>query len=223
MQKLLIVEDEPDIRESLEDFFRRQEFLVTAAGSARDAHTALSNDSFSMILLDLLLPDGDGLDLLSRIRRAGDHTPVIVLTARGEEKQRILGLKRGADDYLVKPFSLSELAARIDAVLRRSGAAPCEVSIGEARVDLSGHEVKRGRETHRLLQKEAELLSWLLRHPGRTFRREELLREVWGYDATPTTRTVDTHIFNLRKKIEPEPDNPQHILTVHGVGYRLVL
>ena len=223
MQRLLVVEDEASIRESLVDFFGARQYLVRAEGSAAGAERALREERFALLLLDLRLPDGDGLDVLRALRRRGDATAVIVLTARGEEEQRVRGLRLGADDYVVKPFSVHELAARIEAVLRRAGSAPSRVRIGDAEVDLAGHEVARaGGARMRLVAKEAELLAFLLRSPGRTFSRDELLRAVWGFDATPTTRTVDTHVFQLRQKLEAEPDKPRHLLTVHGVGYRLV-
>ena len=223
MKKLLIVEDDMGIRESLEDYFKSLDYLVCATADQRAAQAALSKQSFTLVLLDLRLPDGDGLDILKSMRRDGNLTPVIILTARGEEEQRIHGLELGADDYLSKPFSLHELSARIDAVLRRTGSAAFSFSLGKAEIDLGSHEILFKGHRHRLIQKEAELLAFLYKNPGQVFRREVILREVWGYDATPTTRTVDTHIFNLRKKIEEEPENPKHIVTVHRVGYRLIV
>src|SRR5690606_33942995 len=156
---------------------------------------ALIAQQFDMVLLDLRLPDGDGLDLLRGMRKRGNRAPVIVLTARGELQQRVLGLKLGADDYLVKPFSVHELAARIEAVLRRAEQPTTTVRLGDAEVDLSGHHGHRSGEPFRLLPKEAELLAHLLRHRGKAQSRDELLRAVWGHDAMPTTRTVDTHVF----------------------------
>src|SRR5262245_28242615 len=174
-----------------------------------------------MVLLDLRLPDGDGLDVLRALRKGGDKTPVIVLTARGEVEQRVLGLQLGADDYVVKPFSVHELDARMQAVQRRAVQPAATLRLGAAEVDLAGHTVRRAGAEHRLLPKEAELLGWLLRHRGQTCSRDDLLRAVWGYDATPTTRTVDTHVFQLRQKIEQDPARPEFLLTVHSVGYRL--
>ena len=223
MHRLLVVEDDPSIQGSLVDFFAGREFLVRAVATHAEAKRALAEEQFSLVLLDLQLPDGEGLDVLRAMRRGGDATPVIVLTARGEEAQRVRGLQAGADDYVVKPFSVHELLARIEAVLRRSGAPAVRVRLGDAEIDLAGYEVRRAGNRFRLVHKEAELLGFLLRNPGRTFSRDELLRAVWGFDQTPTTRTVDTHVFNLRKKVEVRPDAPQHLLTVHGVGYRLVV
>jgi two-component system response regulator VicR len=194
--------------------------------SAVDAETAsekLTAQSYTAILLDLRLPGADGLDLLRELRAGGDQTPVLVITARGEEEHRLAGFERGADDYVVKPFSLRELNARLEAVLRRTGPQATVVRIGDAEVDLGAHEIHRGGHGHRLLAKEVELLAYLLRHAGRVVDRAEILREVWGYEKFPTTRTVDTHVFKLRQKLEETPDHPKHLMTVHGVGYKLLL
>ncbi|MCA8974493.1 MAG: response regulator transcription factor [Planctomycetes bacterium] len=227
MNQLLVVEDDASIRESLVDYFRGRDWLVAACASRAAATGALAEQRFHMVLLDLRLPDGDGLDVLRSLRRAGDKTPVIVLTARGEVDQRVLGLQAGADDYVIKPFSVHELDARIQAVQRRAEQPTATVKLGDAEIDLAGHRGTRGdggdgrRSEFRLLPKEAELLAHLLRHRGQTCSREGLLRAVWGYDSTPTTRTVDTHVFQLRKKLERDPAHPEWLLTVHGVGYRL--
>lgn len=221
MNQLLVVEDDPSIRESLDDFFTGREWLVNACEDIAAAELALSNHSFHMVLLDLRLPDGSGLDILRRMRRSGDKTPVIVLTAHGETDQRVLGLQAGADDYVVKPFSVHELDARIQAIQRRVEQPAMTVQLGDATIDLAGHTLRANNTEHRLLPKEAELLGHLLRHRGQACTRDNLLRAVWGYDATPTTRTVDTHIFQLRKKLEHDPSQPEWLLTVHGVGYRL--
>ncbi|MFO1077611.1 MAG: response regulator transcription factor [Planctomycetota bacterium] len=221
MNQLLVVEDDASIRESLVDFFRGRDWLVHACGDRTSATRTLAQQRFHMVLLDLRLPDGDGLDVLRALRRAGDKTPVIVLTARGEIDQRVLGLQAGADDYVVKPFSVHELDARVQAVQRRAEQPAATLRLGDAAIDLQGHEVRRGGDTFRLLPKEADLLAHFLRHRGQACSRDELLRAVWGYDATPTTRTVDTHVFQLRKKIERDPAAPEWLLTVHGKGYRL--
>lgn len=221
MNQLLVVEDDQSIRESLVDFFRGRDWLVHGCSGRLEATHALSKQRFHMVLLDLRLPDGDGLDVLRSMRKAGDRTPVIVLTARGEVEQRVLGLQLGADDYLVKPFSVHELDARMQAVQRRAAQPAATLQLGAAEVDLAGHQLRRDGHEYRLLPKEAELLAHLLRHRGQACSREDLLRAVWGYDATPTTRTVDTHVFQLRQKLERDPAHPEWLLTVHGVGYRL--
>ena len=223
MNSLLVIEDDLSIRTSLVDYFQGRGTRVTAVESAEDASLVLQKERFAAILLDLRLPGRSGLELLKELRRAGDRTPVIVTTARGEEEQRIRGLELGADDYVVKPFSVRELEARIAAVLRRTGSVPSHVTIGTSEVDLGAHTIRRGDARHHLVAKEAELLAFLVLHVGKTWSRRDLLRAVWGHDALPTTRTVDTHVFNLRQKIEPDPEHPVHLLTVHGVGYRLTM
>ena len=223
MKQLLIVEDDPGIRESLQDFFQARGYLVHAAESYQQAESRLAKTVYCAILLDLQLPDGDGLDLLRKLRQSGSDTAALLVTARAEEKQRIQGLEAGADDYVVKPFSAFELSARLSAVLRRSQGRPGLRHLGSCEVDLAGFELRREGRVERLLQQEAKLLRFLLRQPGQTFTREEILHEVWGYETSPTTRTVDTHVCELRRKIEEDPAHPRHLLTVHGVGYRLVM
>ncbi len=220
MKRLLIVEDEERIRETLADFFATQEFLVSTAASLAAAREKLARGDIAAIVLDLLLPDGEGTDLVRELRGRGDTTPILIASARGEERQRILGLRLGADDYLVKPFSLQELLARIEAVLRRTTTPAARVEIGAVVVDFEAFELRRGAQRTPLVAKELELLRHFVQHPGRTFRREELLDALWGRDAAPTTRTVDTHVFQLRQKLEADPAHPRHLRTVHGVGYR---
>ncbi|MBK9386767.1 MAG: response regulator transcription factor [Planctomycetes bacterium] len=220
MKRLLIVEDEERIRETLADFFATQEFLVSTAASLAAARAVLARGDVAAIVLDLLLPDGDGTELVRELRGRGDATPILIASARGEERQRILGLRLGADDYLVKPFSLQELLARIEAVLRRTTTPAARLVIGDVIVDFEAFELRRGSTRTPLVAKEAELLRYLVQHPGRAFRREELLDAIWGRDAAPTTRTIDTHVFQLRQKLETDPAHPRHLRTVHGVGYR---
>jgi DNA-binding response OmpR family regulator len=220
MKRLLIVEDEERIRETLADFFATQEFLVSTAADLATARTLLARGDVAAIVLDLLLPDGEGTELVRELRGRGDATPILIASARGEERQRILGLRLGADDYLVKPFSLQELLARIEAVLRRTATPAARVEIGDVVVDFEAFELRRGAVRMPLVAKEAELLRHFVQHPGRAFRREELLDALWGRDAAPTTRTIDTHVFQLRQKLEADPAHPRHLRTVHGVGYR---
>jgi DNA-binding response OmpR family regulator len=221
VNQLLVVEDDNSIRESLVDYFAQRDWLVRACPDRTAAEQALADQRFHMVLLDLRLPDGDGLDVLRALRRRGDKTPVIVLTARGEVTQRVLGLQLGADDYVVKPFSVHELDARMQAVQRRAEQPTATIRLGEAEIDLAGHQGRRGDTTFRLLPKEADLLAHLLRHRGQALSRDDLLRAVWGYDQAPTTRTVDTHVFQLRQKIEVDPSAPRWLRTVHGKGYLL--
>lgn len=219
---VLIVEDEAGIAESLIDWFELEGHLVSSASTLDEAREKTRRPhGFDLIVLDLMLGNESGLDLLENLRASGDQTPVIITTALGQEEHRVRGLDLGADDYLVKPFGLDELGARVRAVLRR--APPAQgFRIGEDVIDLEAHcVVHSDGERERLLQREVDLLAYLLRARGRTVSRAELLREVWGYRSAPRTRTVDTHVFNLRKKLATERSTPRHLLTVHGVGYRL--
>ena len=217
--KLLIFEDEAGIRESLVDYFETQDFQVTAVANLADAHLAMEEERFDVVILDLLLPDGDGIDFLIQRRQAKDDVTVIIVTARGEEEQRIAGLRAGADDYVVKPFSVVELEARVLAIARRRPQC-ATLELEDAEVDIQAFTITRSGKQTRLLQKEAELLAYLSQHPGIAIKGTDLLKQVWGYEAAPTTRTVDTHIFKLRQKLEVVPDAPRHLVTVHGVGYR---
>ncbi|MCB9831355.1 MAG: response regulator transcription factor [Planctomycetes bacterium] len=222
MSEILLIEDEPGIREAVTDFLVARGYLVRAASTLAGAHDELARGRPALLVLDLRLPDGDGLELLRAMREGRlPRLPTIIVTARGEEAARVRGLEAGADDYVVKPFSIHELWARIRAVLRRSGEAPTRLLLGAAEIDLDAGLVRRAGEELRLLPKEIELLAFFLRHPGRALGREEILREVWGLEVEVTTRTVDTHVFTLRQKIEAEPARPRHLLTARGRGYRL--
>ena len=221
--RVFIVEDSPMLRTRVQAMVASipGAQVIGHAEDAESATRAILADAPDVVVLDLQLAKGHGLDVLRALRKDGDKTPVIVLTARGEVDQRVLGLQIGADDYVVKPFSVHELDARMQAVQRRAAQPAARIRLGAAEIDLAGHAVHRAGAEHRLLPKEAELLAWLLRHRGQTCSRDDLLRAVWGYDATPTTRTVDTHVFQLRQKIEADPARPEFLLTVHGVGYRV--
>ncbi|MCB0261000.1 MAG: response regulator transcription factor, partial [Calditrichaeota bacterium] len=183
---------------------------------------------YDLILLDVMMPHLSGFDVCKKAREKGIRTPVIMLTAKGEEIDKVLGLELGADDYITKPFSLRELLARIKAVLRRAGEAgnapeaSGEVTIGNLTVDFSTYDAYMDERAEPMSHKEFELLKYLWQHQGQTVSRDELLNEVWGYEEFPTTRTVDNFILKLRKRIESDPARPRFILTVHGIGYKLV-
>ena len=222
MRRLLVVEDDPDLREALEAWFGgRAGFDVVAVDRAEAGLRAHADMPVDAIVLDLALPGADGLELLRALRADGDTTPVVIVTARGTEEQRIDGLESGADDYVVKPFSVRELGARVDAVLRRAAGSFAVHRLGDVTVDLDVPELRRGDAVHRLLPREAALLAFLLKHRGRTLSREQLLEAVWGTDAPEGTRTVDTHVFQLRQKLEADPKRPAWLVTVHRRGYRL--
>ncbi|HKW91455.1 MAG TPA: response regulator transcription factor [Methylomirabilota bacterium] len=224
MPRILIVDDEPEMVRGLEDNLRFEGYQTVAAGDGKRGLALALSEAPDLILLDVMMPGMSGWDLCRELRQRGFDTPVIMLTARGEEVDRVLGLELGADDYVTKPFSLRELMARIRAVLRRPGPRQKfeEFAFGDARVHLRARQAFKGGREVRLTRKEFDLLRYLIEHPGEVITRDRLLDEVWGYERFPTTRTVDTHILRLRQKFESDPERPAHILTAHGQGYRFV-
>jgi two-component system, OmpR family, response regulator RegX3 len=220
---ILLIEDEQAISEPLAAALLREGFEPVVAGTAAEGMAQFRNRSPAVVLLDVMLPDGDGRDLLREIR-AESRTPVLMLTARGEELDRVLGLELGADDYVTKPFSAAELIARIRAVLRRTGEPPAgEVSVlesGDVRVDLDTHQATRAGEPLDLTVKEFELLRVLLSRAGKLVRREELVREVWDENWFGSSKTLDVHVSALRRKLGDDPADPRHIHTIRGVGFR---
>jgi two-component system, OmpR family, alkaline phosphatase synthesis response regulator PhoP len=224
--RLLLVEDEAGLVLTLTDRFRREGYLVEHAGDGRTGLERATGEAFDLVILDVMLPHLDGFEVCRQLRHRGVDVPVIMLTARGHVADRVSGLKLGADDYLTKPFEMVELLARVEARLRRRAEAPGagqqEVRFGEVAVDFRRAEVIKSGSPVDLSAREFRLLQYLVEHRGATVSREELLREVWGYDSTPLTRTVDVHIAWLRQKLEPNPRRPVHILTIHGLGYKFV-
>lgn len=225
-QRLLLVEDEPGLVMTLTDRLIAEGYEVATATDAGSGLEAATSGHFDAILLDVMLPGGSGLDVCRTLRQRQVRTPVLMLTARGQVGDRVVGLKLGADDYLVKPFDMAELLARVEALLRRGGKAtpPAGVSevlrFGDVTVDVRKAEVtKRGRRLE-LSAREFKLLCYFLEHRGAVLSRDELLNEVWGYLSVPSTRTVDVHVAWLRQKVEDNPRHPVHVLTVHGLGYK---
>ena len=219
-QQLLVVEDEQTLRETLTYNLRREGYEVTSSGDGGEALELAREQSFDLIVLDVMLPTLDGLSIC-RILRKEQRTPIILLTARSGEVDRIMGLETGADDYIVKPFSLGELLARVRAVLRRATPeASTRLEAGDLSLDLIGRRAYRAGEELRLSHKEFDLLAALIRNAGSALTRDQLLQQVWGYDYPGDTRTVDVHVRWLREKIEVDPAAPQRIVTVRGVGYR---
>jgi len=220
--RILIVDDEPAMVRGLEDNLRFEGYQTVAAGDGRQGLALALSEAPDLILLDVMMPGMSGWDVCRELRRRGVDVPIIMLTARGAESDRVQGLELGADDYVSKPFGLRELLARIRAVLRRPGPRQKfeEYAFGDVRIHLRSRTCFRAGEEVRLTRKEFDLLRYLVEHRGEVITRDRLLDEVWGYDQYPTTRTVDTHILRLRQKFEPDPDRPRHILTVHGQGYR---
>jgi two-component system alkaline phosphatase synthesis response regulator PhoP len=222
-RRVLVVEDEPALVLTLSDRLRSEGHEVAVETDGDAAFEAARAGSFDLIVLDLALPGRSGLDVCRDLRREGVDTPILMLTARAELTDKVVGLKLGADDYLTKPFEMMELLARVEALLRRSGralAGPGAYAFGDVRVDFRKAEVWRDGEPVALSALEYKLLAYLVERRGMVLSRDELLDRVWGYDATPTTRTVDVHVAALRQKIEPNPAKPRWILTVHGLGYR---
>jgi two-component system alkaline phosphatase synthesis response regulator PhoP len=223
-QRILLVEDEPGLVMTLADRLISEGYAVESAHDAETGLAQASNDSLDLIILDVMLPGGNGFDICRDLRQRGIRTPIIMLTARGQVIDKVLGLKIGADDYVTKPFEMMELLARVEAQLRRAGAGPLiptgSYTFGDVRVDFRRAEAYRGQDVVELSAKEFKLLRYMIEHRGAALSRDELLNEVWGYDAAVTTRTVDVHIAWLRQKLEPNQRHPQFILTLHGVGYR---
>jgi two-component system alkaline phosphatase synthesis response regulator PhoP len=227
--RLLLVEDEPGLQLTLSDRLMAEGYTVETAGDGDTGLTLALGGGFDLVVLDVMLPKRDGLDVCRTMRSKGVTTPVLMLTARGQVVDRVVGLKLGADDYLTKPFESAELLARIEALLRRAGqtAAAAPAGGGHSRytfedvvVDVRRAEVTRGGAPLELSAKEFQLLRYFLEHRGATLSRDELLTEVWGYEHTPSTRTVDVHVAWLRQKLEVNPKVPQLIQTVHGLGYK---
>jgi len=222
MTRVLVVDDEPTIREIVVSYLERAGFKTLEAADGNRARELLEHDPPDLVVLDVMLPGTDGLELCRWIR-SRSRLPVIMLTARGEESDRIVGLELGADDYVTKPFSPRELAARVRTVLRRAepdAAADERLSYDGLVIDSSTREVTRGNEPLRLTAREFDLLWFLASHPRRVFSREQLMRRVWGYSAALDTGTVTVHMRRLREKIEDDPSHPRHLETVWGVGYR---
>ncbi len=221
---ILVIEDEPDLREGLRHNLELDGFRVETAAGGLDGLRKATDDRPDLILLDLMLPDLPGLQVLKQLRATGQATPVIIVSAKGQDQEKVAGLDLGADDYLAKPFALGELGARIRAVLRRADARAVSAAgvhdFDDLTVDFKRYTVTRDGEDFQLSRYEAEILRMLIAHRGEVVTREDLLRRVWGYVHLPTTRTVDNHIARLRKKLERDVEHPQHVITVHGIGYR---
>ena len=227
MASVLVVEDEASLNETLRFNLQREGYAVHTAADGETGLQLARTQSPDLIILDVMLPALSGTEVLRRLRGDGSDVPVLLLTARTAEIDRVQGLDLGADDYITKPFGLAELLARVRAHLRRSaangGSQVSVIEFGGLTLDLARRELRDGEGPRPLRPKEYELLSYLAQRPGRTFTRDELLNDVWDIDFAGGTRTVDVHIRWLRKKIEPEPARPVHLITVRGAGYRFEL
>ena len=225
MPKILIVEDEPGMVAGLRDNFEFEGYQVLSAMDGVSGLERALADSPDLVILDVMMPRMSGLDVCKQLKSKRPAIPIIMLTARGQEVDKVVGLELGADDYVTKPFSIRELLARVKAVLRRVGSVPKaqdSYSFGDVEVNLQRCQVSRRGRSLDFSSKEFDLLKYFLSHPGEALTRDRLLEEVWGYDKFPTTRTVDAHIVRLRQKLEPKPDDPRFFLTVHGTGYKFV-
>ncbi len=225
MARILVIEDDPAILRGLADNLACESHEVLTAPDGETGYSLAQRRSPDLIVLDLMLPRMSGYEVCRKLRSNGMATPILMLTARSDEADRVVGLDLGADDYMTKPFSVRELLARVRAVLRRTqaqGALPAELQFGDVMVDFRRYEASKGGRPLELTRKEFGLLRMLAGKAGEVVTRDDLLNEVWGYDATPTTRTVDNHVASLRAKLEENAADPRHLLTVHGVGYKWV-
>lgn len=223
--KLLLVEDEPGLVMTLTDRLLAEGYDVESVGDAPGALERAGSGGHDLILLDVMLPGGSGFDVCRTLRQRGVQSPILMLTARGQVVDRVVGLKLGADDYLVKPFEMAELLARIEALLRRahSGAPTADgFRFGDVAVDFRRAEVTKAGRQLDLSAREFKLLRYFIEHRGATLSRDELLNEVWGYNSMPSTRTVDVHVAWLRQKLESNPRHPEYLVTLHGLGYKFI-
>jgi two-component system alkaline phosphatase synthesis response regulator PhoP len=224
--RVLLVEDEAGLRITLSDRLASEGYTVETAGDGEAGLARAATGRYDLIVLDVMLPRMNGFDVCRAVRQRGVTTPILMLTARGQVVDKVVGLKLGADDYLTKPFETIELMARLEALLRRQPSRPHTggdvYRFGDVVVDLRRTVVSRQGQVVDLSAREFKLLRHFIEHRGATLSRDELLSEVWGYDEMPLTRTVDVHVAGLRQKIERNPKSPEHIVTVHGLGYKFV-
>jgi len=226
MARVLIIEDEPAMQAGLRDNLEVEGYDVEVAGDGRTGLEKMTEQEHDLVILDVMLPRLSGFDVLKQARAKGVKSPVIMLTAKGEEIDKVLGLELGADDYITKPFSLRELLARVKAVLRRaegSGPAVSKLRIGAVDIDFGSHSAVKNGTAVLMTPKEFDVLKFLCEHRNQTVTRDLLLTGVWGYDESISTRTVDNFILRLRQKLEDDPAHPRIILTIHGAGYKLVV
>ncbi|MCA8958891.1 MAG: response regulator transcription factor [Planctomycetes bacterium] len=223
MTRILVIEDDPDLAFILADNLEADGYTVLSERDGERALARATSESFDLLLLDIMLPGVDGFTICREVRRRDAAVPILIISARTEERDKVRGLDLGADDYVAKPFGRSELLARVRALLRRAPTSPLEpIRLGDAVIDLAGLTVVRAGTSETLTHHEAEVLRILVRHRGRVVDRETLLREVWDVPAKPRDRLVDHHIVKLRRKIEVDPKRPRYLLTAYGEGYRLV-
>jgi len=225
MKRILVVEDDQSILLGLVENLRREHYTVDSVSDGALAVKTVKKKQFDVIILDVMLPSMDGFEVCRKLREDGILVPILMLTGKGEETDKVVGLELGADDYVTKPFSIRELLARVKVLLRRSGlpkATAAEIVLGDIHIDFSKQEAKRGNRSIKMSAREFALLAFFARNEGEVVERDRILNEVWGYDVTPTTRTVDNYVLSLRKKLEKNPAKPKHFLTIHTTGYKFV-
>jgi DNA-binding response OmpR family regulator len=225
MKRILVIEDEPQMLLGLRDNLELEGYEVATAADGDEGLAKAASFQPDLVILDVMLPRKNGFDVCRELRARSNATPVVMLTARNQETDKVLGLELGADDYVTKPFSITELLARVRAVLRRSGSRPGTTDtyrIGDLDIDFRIHQARRGKQRVEFTAREFELLRDFVTHIGHVGTREQILNEVWGYEEFPTTRTIDNFVAKLRQKIERAPHAPEHILTIHGSGYKFV-
>ena len=225
MPKILVVEDEPNMILGLKDSFEFEGFEVITAEDGNEGFAKATTFKPDIILLDIMLPKMSGIDVCRKLREAGDEVPIIMLTARSQEIDKVVGLEMGADDYVTKPFGIKELVARIRANLRRATKQIVQVdgfSFNDIEIDFKKYQALKNGKKLDFSSREYEILRYFIQHLEEIVTRDQLLDEVWGYSSTPITRTVDNHIAKIRQKIENDPSDPKHLITVHRVGYRFV-
>lgn len=226
MSRILVVDDEPNMVTGLKDNLEFEGYEVDTASDGAQAYEMIKNNTFDLVILDVMMPKMNGFDVCKQLRKEEIEIPIILLTAKGEEIDKVIGLELGADDYIQKPFSIRELLARIKAVLRRSSKSTTNleiIQVGALSLNFKEYTAEQSGEAIKLSHKEFEIIQYLYQHKNETVDRYDLLENVWGYGENPTTRTVDNFVSKLRQKIEVDPSKPKHILTVHGVGYKLLV
>ena len=226
MTRVLVVEDDPAILRGLKDNLLAESYEVLTAPDGEAGYCLICEQKPDLVILDLMLPRMSGYEVCRRLREEGNTTPILMLTARGEETDRVLGFDLGADDYVTKPFSVRELLARVKAIVRRANPPKPlldELQFDDVVVDFRRYEARKGGQRIEMTRKEFGVLQYLAARSGEVVRRDELLEEVWDYQNYPTTRTVDNQVLSLRAKLEANPAEPRHLITVHGVGYKFVL
>jgi DNA-binding response OmpR family regulator len=225
MNKLLIIEDDPAILKGLTVSLEQEHYEVHSSSDGIKGYEKAKNNKYDLIVLDLMLPGKNGQDICRDLRAAKINTPILMLTSKHEESDKVLGLELGADDYVTKPFSIRELQARVKAILRRGVSVKNELQtfeFADVQIDFKKQEALKNNESIKLSSKEFEILHFLIQHESEVVSRSRLLDEIWGYDVYPTTRTVDNFILNIRKKIEDDPAKPKHLITVHTSGYKFI-